>query len=258
MVGSLQALHVQALNNQRAPSPALTPLDTMSAGSSRTVSPAPSASSESSDSTHTATPTSPRLKSTKAKGKLRERVPSMTHLQSAPSTSSSSQSISSIATSATVTPSNAQAMVVRKNMEIEKPPLKQQPSFTRNRIKSASPLPRPPRSLSLDPPSSAVTRSPSIFAIMRSFIEASMHNLTKSKVTAFILLFIVFPLLSLMFRLRRRKTIATGSANAGVADSVRKRLQASALEKKGVIAGMWGELLRSVVDTVKMGGRGLV
>lgn len=86
-------------------------------------------------------------------------------------------------------------------------------------------------------------------------MDVSLHNMTKSKAIAFILLVVVFPLLSLVFRLRRRKIV--GPNDVGVADSVRRRLQAGALEK-GVIAGVWQEVVRSVVDTVKMGGRGLV
>jgi len=124
-------------------------------------------------------------------------------------------------------------------------------------MKSASPLPRAPRSLSLDPPSSTVTRSPSIFTIIRSYVDASVQNLSKSKATTFLLL-VVFPILSLIFRLRRRKSIGLGNNSAGMASSVRQRLQASALEKQGVVASIWHEMLRSVVDTVKMGGRGLV
>ncbi|TCD60165.1 hypothetical protein EIP91_010624 [Steccherinum ochraceum] len=245
MIQSLHALHNQALASRRAPSPVLAQLDTaMSAESSRTVSPAPSMSSESSNSTHTATPTSPRLTSTKAQGKMKERVPSMTNIQSAPSTSSSSQSISSIATSATITPNNVQSILSRRDTERERPTASQRSSFTRSRMKSASPLPRPPRSISLDPPSSAVTRAPSVLTIIRSFLETSLRNLTNSKTATFILLLVVFPILSLVFRLRRRKAITAGSSTAGVADSVRRRLQASALEKKGVVAGVWEEVIR--------------
>ena len=256
MISSLHALRAQAQAARQTPSPVLSPPESASAETSRTVSPAPSISSESSNSTHTATPTSPRLTSTKAKGKMRERIPSMTHIQSSPSTSSSSQSISSIATSATITPATVQTALSRQGREQEKPVPRHQASFTRSRMKSASPLPRPPRSLSLDPPNSAVTRSPSIFAIIRSFLDVSLQNMTKSKAIAFFLLVVVFPLLSLVFRLRRRKI--AGSNDVGVADSVRRRLQAGALEKKGVIASVWQEVVRSVVDTVKMGGRGLV
>lgn len=257
MITSLQALREQASVNRRAPSPVLAPLDTnTSAESSRTVSPAPSTSSESSSSTHTATPISPRLNATKSKGQLKALVSGMTHIQSSPSTSSSSQSISSVGTSTTVTPANSQAILSRRNTQRERPAVKQQSSLARSRMNSASPIPRPPRSLSLDPPSSAVTRSPSVFTILRSSIDASFHHLTKSKASTFILLLIIFPVLSLVFRLRRRKTV-TGSSS-GMAQSVRRRLQSGALQNKGVVAGVWGELVRSVVDTVKMGGRGLV
>ena len=44
--------------------------------------------------------------------------------------------------------------------------------------------------------------------------------------------------------------------NAGAADEVRRRLRAA--EGKSALGKVWEEVVRAVMDTVKMGGRGLV
>ena len=60
-------------------------------------------------------------------------------------------------------------------------------------------------------------------------------------------------MLSFLFRLRRRRI--TG-VNAGAAEEVRRRLRAA--EGKSALGKVWEEAVRAVMDTVKMGGRGLV
>ena len=44
--------------------------------------------------------------------------------------------------------------------------------------------------------------------------------------------------------------------NAGAAEEVRRRLRAA--EGKSAIGKVWEEAVRAIIDTVKMGGRGLV
>jgi len=79
------------------------------------------------------------------------------------------------------------------------------------------------------------------------------------------LLFVVFPLISLMIRRRRRAArIAnaagprgTGAVNATItnAELVRRRLGGVEV---GLLGRIWGEVVRAVTDTVKMAGSGLV
>lgn len=81
------------------------------------------------------------------------------------------------------------------------------------------------------------------------------------------MVFVVVPVLSLLVRMlrRRQRLPATSSFNArGGADLVRRRLQtvnanAHAMGAMGkFLARTWWEIIRVVLDTVKMGGSGLV
>ncbi|KAI0789856.1 hypothetical protein C8Q75DRAFT_717497 [Abortiporus biennis] len=244
---SVRALRAQMLEAHKRISPPMIPdIDSPSEGTSRTVSPAPSMSSESSTSTHTATPLSPRPDS---KGKTRASVPNMTTITpTSRSVSSSSQSLSSVATSRTITPDTVRRSTSRKDLQKGHIP-----------NGTVSPLPRPPRSHSLQSPSSATSRPPSTIALIRSYMRNVASNASRSKIFAFVLFFLIFPLISFCFRLRQRRI--TQSGGGGAAEEVRRKLKGvrtGALEGKGIVGKIWEEAVRAVTDTVKMGGRGLV
>jgi hypothetical protein len=82
--------------------------------------------------------------------------------------------------------------------------------------------------------------------------------LTASRLTTAFILFVVIPLLSILLRLRRRRSLlGAASADGGsMAVSVKRRLQSA--EGTGLVGRIWTEAVRAVVDTVKMGGSGLV
>ncbi|KZT02282.1 uncharacterized protein LAESUDRAFT_738864 [Laetiporus sulphureus 93-53] len=260
MITSLHSLHAQGLAvSQRnriqksippsATEPILPP--------ARSASPASSASS---GSTHTATPTTPR-----PGGK--SDLQSLTHMQPSPH-SGSSQSISSAATSRTVTP----ALVERQRSRSSNRTRSRRGAQARSRDPRSgsstrgaiSPIPRPPRALPVEAPQ---PRPPTTLALVRSSLEALLHSMSRARLTAYLLFFVVFPLLSFVFRLRRRRTSAgpgpgPAPVGKGAVEEVRRRLRNGPLvETKsagGLLRQMWEELVRAVSDTVQMGGRGLV
>lgn len=65
--------------------------------------------------------------------------------------------------------------------------------------------------------------------------------------------------MSVVLRVRRRQRIlgAGGAGGVSAADIVRRRL-AAAGQGQTTIGRMWGEVVRAVIDTVRMGGGGLV
>jgi len=265
MMSSLRALHAQAqaaLQRSSTPSTPKGIQQTMPEQlpqSSRSVSPAGSTSSASSGSTHTATPTTPHPGGMKGKAA----IPSVARLTSN-ATSASSESISSTATSRTVTPASVERRRSRstqrrrglRGTRTADERSDSQPS-------TISPLPRPPRAHPLQPVS---PRPPSTLALLRSSFDALVQRMSRTKVAAYLLLFVVFPLLSFVFRVRRRRASGAGNgahSSGTTVEEVRRRLRSSALmEGKGSAGGfvwqMWTELLRAVSDTVQMGGRGLV
>jgi hypothetical protein len=66
------------------------------------------------------------------------------------------------------------------------------------------------------------------------------------------ILFFLLPLLSLIIRKRRRAQAPVVST----VDLVRRRL--SEARGDSIVRRFWGELVRAILDTVKMGGGGLV
>lgn len=81
-------------------------------------------------------------------------------------------------------------------------------------------------------------------------------------------LFVVVPVVSFVFRLRRRRArsngpgggaITNGSMSTGsrAVDAVRKRLK-GVDGQSSVVGKLWQEVARAVLDTVSMAGRGLV
>jgi len=257
MLSSLRASRAQTIATRAKLSSASSPAP-LSAEPSRTVSPAPSAStsSESSNSTHTATPHSPRLVPSilKGKGKANGHVNVVSHLTPSTSASSSSQSVSSVATSKTVT----QATAGRGSRREHQTNGRLVPRHASRNPSESRSSPRSSREQSLQPPKAISVRPPTISALVRVYLDAMLTRLAKSKVITFMLVLIIFPLISVMFRLRRQKSIG---ANHGAVGDVRRRLRAvpnRAVDGKNAIAVIWDEVIRVLSDTVKMGGRGLV
>lgn len=71
----------------------------------------------------------------------------------------------------------------------------------------------------------------------------------------FLIVAIVFPIVSMVVRMRHRRM---GGHTANTADMVRKRLQAVNGAEAGILGRVWSEVMRVVTDTIKMGGSGLV
>ncbi|KAG2138329.1 hypothetical protein DEU56DRAFT_912487 [Suillus clintonianus] len=103
---------------------------------------------------------------------------------------------------------------------------------------------RIPRNLPVDH-SLATVQPPTSLSLIRSYFS---HYFTANRIVTLSVLFFLIPLLSLIIRRRRR--IETP------ADQVRRRL----LEARGdsIARQLWNELVRAVLDTVRMGGGGLV
>lgn len=225
---------------------------------SRTVSPAPSAStsSESSNSTHTATPHSPRLipVMTKGKGKANGHVLPVPHPSPPATASSSSQSVISTTTSRTITPTTTPHGSRRDPQGSARLGPRRN---SRNPSESRS-SPHSSRAQSVQPVKSISARPPSASALVRAYLNSMLSHLARSKIFTFILVLVIFPLISVVFRLRRQKMIG---ANHGPVDDVRRRLRAvpnRAADGRNAFTAVWDEVVRAILDTVKMGGRGLV
>lgn len=99
---------------------------------------------------------------------------------------------------------------------------------------------------------------------MNRIIGASSAN----KIASLCVVFVVVPIFSLLMRMLRRRAripISSGlSAGTASVDLVRHRLQTVSNRSSVVIAlgkilaKAWWEIIRVVIDTVKMGGSGLV
>ncbi|KDQ57137.1 hypothetical protein JAAARDRAFT_157256 [Jaapia argillacea MUCL 33604] len=225
----------------------------------RTPSPTPSTSSSiSTSSTHTAVPLTPRARAT---------ISSFT-----PSISTTSLASSS---SSTITPQrqasphlpflngNANASVYTNGSATNHPTTKSRQSLS----SVSSPLPHPPTLPPIQRSSSPTT--PNILSLIKASIRP---HLTTSKILSFVLLFVIFPLVSLLVRVRRRKLSGSGSgagvgsgmgSGSGVgaratAEEVRKSLMVRRFGEVGVVGRLWKEVVRAVGDGVRMGGRGLV
>ncbi|KAF4571539.1 hypothetical protein EYR36_008879 [Pleurotus pulmonarius] len=228
---SLHALHEQYLKSLAVP---LEPTTNGSAtpnghANKRSHSPASTSSSLSTTSTHTAVPSTPRDLRNGRQALQRQR----------------NGSISSTDSTATATPRSQQ----RRSSSRRSP--SHHSSSHRSSISAVLPF----RSHIQTQP--VAVRPPSAYSLIKAFLQPYF---TTSKFTTFFVLFIIFPLVSLFFRVRgRRKAVGPGfRATAGIAtaDLVRRRLQAA--EGAGMVGRVWGEVVRAVLDTVKMGGSGLV
>jgi len=226
------------------------PLPTSTSTPPRSTSPSPSCSSSSSSlsntSTHTVVPST--------HGSNRS-----SNLSA--STSLSQSSSSSVTSSGTATPRAPHTnMVPNGNHRPTRPHSK---SRTLSSASSAySSLPRS----NLAHQAAASPANLSTYALIRASLAP---YLTSKRMTTFLVLFLIIPLISFILRMRRKKgqlsvngtaqMTATASAAASHADLVRKRLQAAGGRVEGnLFARAWGDIVRVVGDTVKMAGSGLV
>ncbi|VDC07549.1 unnamed protein product [Peniophora sp. CBMAI 1063] len=241
LVLSLSALHARHIAAQEAARNAASastsapssPSASFSPSASRPLSPSSSSSSLSTTSTHTAVPATP-------KGRGSISTNGLTPLSPVPRKPQDASNVPSAATSRTVTPVSSAKRVAR-------PPSFRVPSTSNGHANmNGAPTQLVP---------AQTTSPPGMIALLRTAIRPYLaHGLSLSHLAA-ALAVVLIPLLSLVFRLRRRSSSATPSA-AAVSD-VRRRL-GQGQARAGVFRTLWEESLRAVVDTVRMGGRGLV
>ncbi|KAF7791748.1 hypothetical protein EIP86_002772 [Pleurotus ostreatoroseus] len=233
MIGTIRKMHDQAIAGLQAKN-TIPAVPVSSASTSRSVSPAPSSSSGSSVSTQTATPltTQPQSNGHKGKGKDKpqgwdrvQRMSSLTSPRISPSLSStSSQSIASATTSRTVTPASVNRIRPLSRSRKDAPSGVPLNRYSSSQGGSQTPIPRAPRSSSLRPPTTI--HAPSTLALIRTYIQSTLQRMTKSQLLALFLLFVVFPVVSFVYRLRRRRFAAGLPAPGGTATAVRRRLRA--------------------------------
>jgi hypothetical protein len=234
MKNLLKLAQVQAMTSRQASRPNSTPEpDLMSAPStpnSRPFSPAPSTSSSSSSlsttSTHTVVPSNNR-----PLGQAQSDLASM------PSKNRSSISLSS---NSTARPQKAPA---------RKPTLRSRSSQPTSSSFAARHL-SPPRYI----PSAAATRHSNLstFSLIKAYLAPYA---TSSSITTMILVFIVFPALSLVIRARRRKLLQSGAGVPSNASLTRQQLM---LSQRNALSRIWALIIRTVFDTIRMAGSGLV
>jgi hypothetical protein len=220
---TVQSLYTQHLESLRpSPEPPFFARSATPPVIARTPSPASSTSSSSlsTTSTHTAVPRTPRP----------------------PGSHSPARSVSS---SSTVTAGTSKKANGHANgtAQTRSPP---RPSMALQQSTSSS--------MQLTP---TMETPPTFLAVIRAFIGP---YLTTSRLTTALLLFVVFPLLSILLHLRRRRrlrqlaTDVGGAASQSAVVSVQRKL-AVAGDKKW-LGRLWEEAVRAVVDTIRMGGVG--
>ncbi|KAH9945034.1 uncharacterized protein BXZ73DRAFT_86609 [Epithele typhae] len=259
-------------------SPSLASSSSGSSTPSRTPSPAVSDdSSQSSSSTHTAIP----LQSQRGPPALTPLTPSGSHSQSptprADPHSASSASIASTATSRTITPlrtprrakpngtahpngaANGSAHA-NGHAYAQRSPSSSTRAGARSRSStpasgsgmSAALVPRTPSRGSVGEASAspASARPPSTLALVRAALGSLARGTSRAQVLFYVVVFVVLPVASFLAR------TAAGAGSA--VDAVRRRLRGTDGAGGGVAARVWAELVRAVLDTVNMAGRGLV
>ncbi|KAI0331855.1 hypothetical protein GY45DRAFT_1321653 [Cubamyces sp. BRFM 1775] len=294
---SLRQLRAEAAVNANAATKSALPSESLPSSSttSRATSPAPSDSSASSSSTHTAKPRhNGRINANGNAGSLTPLTSSQSptpkprdaesHANGRHSPhSTSSQSIASTATSRTVTPQSA-SRVVRTKKAMRTTHLPNGSSAARSRSRSATPAAASSAARSssasassssipnsvirrasfTDPSTAGPSRAPSTLALVRASVRTILRGASRAKVIAYVVLFVLLPIVSFVLRLRRRPAVQSGGTGGGAVDAVRRRLRGTGADGSGGVGGVafvgkvWEELARAVLDTVKMAGRGLV
>ncbi|KAM5537185.1 hypothetical protein V8D89_009118 [Ganoderma adspersum] len=280
-IQSLRLLRAEAATASRILATLPDPSSASSSSSStpvRSRSPAQSDSSASSSSTHTATPNGHGLSS------LRPLTPSHAAASKSgdtrytqPPHSASTSSIASTATSRTVTPHNADRSRERtaaagKTRDRSGGPRTHANGHgaakSRSRSHSATPARPGSRSVvrrtSFGPPSTeGAGTGPSTLALIRASLKGVLQGMPRSRLLLYVVLFVVVPIVSFVFRLRRKRARAAAGAITGAnsasstVDAVRRRLRG--IDGQGNVVGkLWEEVAKAVMDTVSMAGRGLV
>jgi hypothetical protein len=265
MKHTLQCMHQERMEARNAKLPSIpSGIEEVSPSSTRSVSPARSTSSNSTTSTHTATPLTPRPLAGKDHNRskvVHGSLNGLTRLVPSPALSeaSSSHSLTSVTTSATVTPSTAarsRSTSRRRLGDNSRTSLASKSDAvalqTRTNI-SSNPLPSS---------GSSVVRAPSTLSVVRSYIDKILHNATKSRLVVYFVVFVVFPAISLAMRIRRSKLRLAHARQeaAGAADVVRRRLRGAStgsLPTGSLLGSLWNEVSSAVMDTIRMGGGGL-
>lgn len=98
------------------------------------------------------------------------------------------------------------------------------------------------------------------YEVLRSLIRS---YLTTKKLTSLVVVLVVIPIVSWLLRhgrgggLGRKGKEVDAKSTLTNAELVRRRLRTANTEL-GAVRKVWGELVKMVLDTVKMGGSGLV
>ena len=103
--------------------------------------------------------------------------------------------------------------------------------------------------------------APSTLALLRASFKGVLQSMPRSRLLLYVVLFVVVPIVSFVFRQRRKRARAAGGAITGgsssTVDAVRRRLRG--VDRQGnVVVKLWEEVARVILDTVRMAGRGLV
>ncbi|KAG7451305.1 uncharacterized protein BT62DRAFT_1071880 [Guyanagaster necrorhizus] len=208
-----------------------------SPSSDRSFSPAPSSSSSSSSlsttSTHTVVPST---------SKGLHVAQSMTSITTLPSASQSTTSVSSDGTARLARSDRPSSSLSDRKQKTQRETMIRR---TLSPVTSVITHPVVP---------STEIRSPTTFALMKAYVASILNS---TKLTTFLILAVIFPLISMMLRFRRRRRL-TADGTVNTADMVRKRLQAVNGREAGVLGKAWSEIARVLMDTIRMGGSGLV
>ncbi|KAK0204973.1 hypothetical protein DFS33DRAFT_1382871 [Desarmillaria ectypa] len=208
-----------------------------SPSSDRSFSPVPSSSSSSSSlsttSTHTVVPSTPKGPRV---------AQSMTSIAALSSASQSTTSVSSDGTARLARSERPSSSLSDRKQKTE------HDTLIRRTLSPATGVITHPTV-----PSTEI-RSPTTIALIKAYVAPILNS---TKLTTFLILAVVFPLISMVLRIRRRRRLAAGGA-VNTADMVRKRLQVVNEREAGVLRTAWSEIIRVLMDTIKMGGSGLV
>ncbi|KAL4064361.1 hypothetical protein V8B97DRAFT_1870111 [Scleroderma yunnanense] len=188
-------------------------------------------------------------------------TPSLRSPSPTPSASSSNSSLSTLSTR-TITPLThlsgpsqpRRGSLTSISSAATDATVKRSPSRQPQKVRTPTPRASPSSSLARKPRMGTAitetTESPSTLALIRASV---CRYLRANRLTTLSILFLLLPLLSFLIRLRR---VRGSGASASTTDQVKRRLLDS--RSDSFLRRMWEEMVRAIVDTVRMGGSGLV
>jgi len=251
-------MHKQAMATRQAQRPASLPASAPSSNSStpRPISPSSSESSLSTTSTHTVVPN--------GRHKALSALTTPNGVNGSPAAPESSSS------SVTATPRGRHSQLASiPSASSRSPPTQYRVPNGLARSKSRTLSSTSSNMSSLGRSRSDLARTTthgqdaqlSTYALIKASLEP---YLSKPRVTTFIILFVLVPILSFLVRIRRRRRLAVAGIS-GVAAALPSAVSNAALVRKrlgsddaGLVQRWIGEAVRVVTDTVKMAGSGLV